>query len=178
MKRVKPESGPKLRPWQEWAVYGVMAGMAATGFAWLVLHQFVTVEGAFGPSRHPAEHLLLVIHGVLGFPFLVLVGMILERHVPAAWGQRRNLYTGIGLLTALGSAALTALGLYYLADERLRAWASVMHWSAGAAALVVLIPHAVRRGSSRRASAGSVRPGRAGPKGPMERPRVKDRTRP
>lgn len=131
-------------------VYGVTAGMAVTGFAWLVLHQFVTVEGEFGPSRHPAEHSLMVIHGMLGFPFLVLAGIILERHVPAAWSQRRNLYTGIGLLTALGLAALTALGLYYLADERLRGWASVTHWSLGSAALVVLIPHAIRRGSSRR----------------------------
>lgn len=154
MKRAKPENGPRLRPWQERAVYGVTVGLAVTGFAWLVLHQFVTIEGEFGPSRHPAEHPLIVIHGVLGFPFLVLAGIILERHVPAAWGQRRNLYTGIGLLTALGLAALTALGLYYLADERLRAWASVTHWSMAAAALVVLIPHAIRRGRSRRGARG------------------------
>lgn len=168
MKRAKPDIGPKLRPWQEWMVYGVTAAMAVTGFVWLLLHQFVTVEGEFGPSRHPAEHPLMVIHGVLGFPFLVLVGIILERHVPAAWNKRRNLYTGIGLLTALALAALTALGLYYLADERLRSWASVTHWSMGAVALVVLIPHAIRRGSSRRGvrGRGTTRARRAKPSRP------------
>lgn len=146
MRRAKPKTGPKLDRWQEAAVYGLLGGLAVTGFAWLLLHQFVTVEGEFGPGKHPAEHVLIVAHGALSFVFLVFAGMILEGHVPSAWSRRRNLYTGIGLLSALGLAALTALGLYYVADERLRGWTSVAHWSVGAAALAVLVPHAIRRG--------------------------------
>ena len=134
MRRPKPKTGPKLRPWQEAAVYGLVAALAVSGFGWLLLHQFVTVEGEFGPSRHPAEHVLIVTHGALSFVFLVLAGMVIEGHVRSAWSKRRNLYTGIGLLSALGLAALTALCLYYVADERLRGWTSVAHWSVGAAA--------------------------------------------
>lgn len=150
MRRAKPKNGPKLRPWQEAGVYGVFGLLAATGVAWLLLHHFGQVEGEFGPTVNPAEHPLIVVHGVLSFGFLLLGGIILEGHVPAAWSKRRNLYTGVGLLVALGLAALTALGLYYLADDRLRGWTSLAHWTVGLAALAVLAPHAIRRGRNGR----------------------------
>lgn len=150
MRRAKPKNGPKLRAWQEAAVYGVFGSLAASGMVWLLLHHFAQVESEFGPTANPAEHPLMVVHGVLSFAFLVLAGIILEGHVPAAWTKRRNLYTGVGLLAALGLAALTALGLYYLADDRLRGWTSIAHWTTGLAALAVLALHAIRHGRTRR----------------------------
>lgn len=150
MRRAKPNNGPKLRPWQEACVYGGFGLLAATGLAWLLLHHFAQVEGEFGPVANPAEHPLLVVHGALTFGFLVLTGIILEGHVPAAWSKRRNRYTGLGLLAAMGLMALTGVGLYYLSDDRMRGWTSVAHWTVGLAALAVLVPHAIRRGRAQR----------------------------
>lgn len=159
MTRRAPKDGPRLRLWQEWAVYGLVAGLAATGAAWLWLHTFVTVQGEFGTMNHPAEHPLLVGHGVLGFGFLVLAGMLLDRHVPAAWKQRRHIVTGFSLLGAMSVAALSALGLYYLSDDRARAATSVLHWAVGLAAAVALTAHALaRRQANGRARRGSGKP--------------------
>jgi peptidoglycan/LPS O-acetylase OafA/YrhL len=163
MKRPSQKNGPRLRLWQEWTVYALVGGLAVTGFVWLWLHNFGAVEGEFGPQQSPAERPLLVAHGVLGFGFLLLGGMILDRHVPAAWNQRRHLVTGFSLLGGLSVAALTALGLYYLSNETVRGWTSLIHWAVGAAAIVALLAHAVARRQAKPA-----RPRRAGrkPKAP------------
>lgn len=145
MKRPSQKNGPRLQPWQEWTVYALVGGLAVTGFVWLWLHNFGAVEGEFGPQQSPAERPLLVAHGVLGFGFLLLGGMILDRHIPAAWKQRRHLVSGVSLLSVVTVAALTVLGLYYVSGERLRAATSLVHWIAGAASLVTLAAHAVAR---------------------------------
>jgi len=138
----------RLPRWQEWSVYVSFGLLAATGIAWLPLDWFVRVAGEFGPEHHPAEHWVLIAHGVAAYVFLIVAGAMIPVHVTLGWNTRRNLKTGLTLAGVLLLLAVTALGLYYLGDEDSRAWVSIIHWSVGLVAALVLLIHALigRRG--------------------------------
>ena len=138
----------RLPVWQEWSVYVGFGLLVATGVAWLLLNSFVRVTGDFGPEHHPAEHWALVTHGVVAYGFLVIAGAMIPVHITLGWNIGRNLKTGLTLAGALVLIAATGLGLYYLGDDGSRHWASVVHWSVGLAAALLLAIHALsgRRG--------------------------------
>ncbi len=146
MKKVRRPG--RLPRWQEWSVYASFALLAATGVAWLPLDWFVRVAGEFGPEHHPAEHWVLIAHGVTAYVFLIVAGAMIPVHVTLGWNTRRNLKTGVTLAGVLLLLAVTALGLYYLGGEDSRARVSLVHWSVGLFATVVLLIHALigRRG--------------------------------
>jgi len=133
-----------LPRWQEWSVYVSFGLLLATGVAWLLLDKFVQVAGEFGPEHHPAEHVALIVHGVVAYVFLILGGAMLPVHMTLGWNTKRNHRTGIVFVAALLLLAATALGLYYIGDELLRARVSVIHWATGVVALPLLAIHALR----------------------------------
>lgn len=150
MTRRAPRRPHRLTALQEGMVYAAVGGLGVTGVAWLILHNFVRAAGEFGSTQSPFERPMLVLHGCLSFAFLFILGAIFERHVRAAWNFKANRVTGIALLSLLGLCAVTAAGLYYLASDQVRAAASVAHWGAGLATLLVLTFHAVARKSDDR----------------------------
>lgn len=145
---------PARRPmnlprWQELAVYVSGAVLLLSGIAWLVLDTWVRVEGEFGPEHHPAEHWMLIAHGIAAYAFLVVLGTVLPVHISMGWRQQRNRVTGVTVLTVCTILSLTALALYYVGQDTTRSWASLMHWTVGLAAVPVVLIH-VLRGRSRR----------------------------
>ena len=146
MKKVRRPG--RLPRWQEWSVYVSFGLLFVTGIAWLLLDWFVSVAGDFGPEHHPAEHWMLIAHGVVAYAFLIVAGAMIPVHITIGWNTRRSLKTGLTLAGALLLLAVTALGLYYLGDEMQRNWVSVIHWSVGFGASAVLLVHALigRRG--------------------------------
>jgi hypothetical protein len=140
---------PRRRPgrlplWQEWSVYVGFGLLIATGIAWLLLDAFVRVAGDFGPEHHPAEHWMLIVHGVVAYAFLTVGGAMIPVHITLGWNNRRNLKSGLTLAGTLLLLAISALGLYYLGDEIQRHWVSIVHWTLGFVALPVLWIHALR----------------------------------
>lgn len=140
----------RLPRWQEWAVYLGFALLLATGVAWLLFERFVRVAGEFGPEHHPAEHIALIVHGVVAYAFLTLGGAMIPVHIIGGWNAKRNVKSGVTLVATLLILGTTALGLYYLGDEVLRAGISAAHWVTGLVALPLLLIHAlpVRRGAA------------------------------
>lgn len=134
----------RLPPWQEYAVYATLGGLIVTGLAWLALDWWVRVEGEFGPEHHPAEHLSLIVHGIAAYAFLIIAGAMIPVHIKLGWNLRRNRKSGLWLGISGMVAAITALGLYYLGEEGVRAATSVAHWLAGLAIIPALLIHAIR----------------------------------
>ena len=146
MTRRRPTNLPR---WQEMAVYLTFGLLLVSGVAWLIFDTWVRVQGDFGPEHHPAEHMVLIAHAIGAYAFLVIIGAMIPVHIPLGWHQRRNLASGITLLTICGLLGLSALGLYYIGEDALRSWTSLIHWIVGLAALPALLIH-LTRGRSRR----------------------------
>lgn len=133
-----------LPRWQERAVYLSFGLTLVTGIAWLVFEHWVRIEGEFGPEHHPAEHRLLIAHAIGAYVFLVVLGAMIPVHIPLGWHQRRNRVSGIILATLCALLSLTALGLYYVGEDALRSWTSLIHWTVGLAAFPALLIHVIR----------------------------------
>ena len=134
----------KLPRWHEWSIYVTFGLLLVTGVAWLVLDHWVRVEGEFGPEHHPAEHLMLILHGIAAYAVLIVAGALIPVHIKLGWSIRRNLRSGIAIASALVVLGFTALGLYYLSAEGPRALASLAHWLVGIAAAPLLAVHVIR----------------------------------
>lgn len=146
MTRRRPTNLPR---WQELAVYAAFGLLLVSGITWLILDTWVRVQSEFGPEQHPAEHWMLIAHGIGAYAFLLILGAMIPVHIPLGWHQRRNLASGIGFLTICTILGLTALGLYYVGEDALRRWTSLIHWAVGLAALPILLIHVTRNRSRR-----------------------------
>lgn len=134
----------KLPRWHEWSIYVTFGLLVVSGVAWLILDHWVRVEGEFGPEQHPAEHLMLILHGIAAYALLIVAGALIPVHIKLGWSIRRNINSGIVTASALVFLSLTALGLYYLSAEGLRAVTSFAHWLVGLAAVPLLALHVIR----------------------------------
>ena len=139
-----PRRPTQLPRWQEWAVYLTLGLLIASGLAWLLLDTFVRSAGEFGPEHHPAERWALVSHGMFGYAFLIIAGAMIPVHIRLGWHLDRHRWTGSTLASTCVLLTLTALGLYYLGDELMRHWVSLVHWSVGLLAIPALLVHALR----------------------------------
>lgn len=141
----RPARRPTRLPrWQEWAVYFSATALILTGIAWLVFDTWVRIEGDFGPEHHPAEHWLLIAHGVCAYLFLIVVGAMIPVHFLMGWRIRRNLVSGISIASLCAALSLTALALYYVGDELMRSGASLIHWIVGLVFVPVLLVHVIQ----------------------------------
>jgi hypothetical protein len=141
MKKVRRPG--RLPHWQEWSVYVTLGLLIATGIVWLLLDNFVRIEGEFGPEHHPAVQLVLIAHGVAAYAFLIIGGAMIPVHITLGWNTKRHLKSGLTLAGTCLILALTALGLYYVGDETSRNWVSIVHWVLGLVAIPALVIHAL-----------------------------------
>jgi hypothetical protein len=86
-------------------------------------------------------------HALSAFAVLSTLGGLAAVHMRAGFRRRRNLTTGLLLLAGFVALALTALGIYYLGDERLGVWASIGHLAIG---LLLALPLGLHVATARR----------------------------
>jgi hypothetical protein len=86
-------------------------------------------------------------HALSAFVALSLLGALAAVHMRAGFRRQRNRTTGLLLLSAFVVLALTALGIYYLGDEKFGVWASTIHLVVG---LLVSSPLGLHVAASRR----------------------------
>ena len=139
----KSKHPSRIAPWRRNCIFAIGCLLLLTGVGWLLLEEFVRVEGTFGPERHPLERWMLVTHGVTSYAALLMMGMISGTHVIPAWRRRKNRLSGMLVLSVLFVLILTALALYYLAGDLAREWTSALHWMLGLAAPPMLVTHIV-----------------------------------
>ena len=113
----------------------------ASGLLWLLLENFFVREGAFGPEKSPVEPWALRVHGIFGALTLFLFGLLWGTHVQTAWRFGRKRYSGGTLTGVLILLAVTGYLLYYVADDRLRSFTSIAHWSIGVILPVLFVNH-------------------------------------
>jgi cation transport ATPase len=135
-----------LDPPFRFAVYIAFAVLFASGAAWLVADQMK--ESANGEIWQQAAAYLLMLHGAAAMPTLMLLGAIFPVHIGRAWRARKNRATGIVMLAFNAVLIATAFGLYYLASEIWRPWASDIHIAFGLAMPLLILVH-VKTGRKR-----------------------------
>lgn len=127
----------RLGRWHRRLVLAALVIVAASGTLWFVLHDAMNQE--------PGELLrdLLIAHGVASFAAAVALGSLLSLHVPVGYRQKRNVVSGVLLLSAMLLLLVTALFLYYGSEET-RAGARLIHLVVGFAAMVGVPLHMIQ----------------------------------
>lgn len=82
-------------------------------------------------------------HALGAFGTLCLLGALFALHMRMGWRRQKNLKSGITTVTVLAALALTALGVYYLADEALSLWSSGLHIALGLSGIAAVTWHAL-----------------------------------
>lgn len=137
---MKPSSLPtatragRLPPLQRWSAYLLFVMCGGSGLAYLLGHELDLARTTL------ANHSVLVAHGVSAALMLVLAGSVLSTHVRVGWRVRRNLLTGILILTILLALAISGEMLYYGSEESrdLSLW---VHWVVGVLTLALAPMH-------------------------------------
>jgi hypothetical protein len=127
------------------ATYAGIGALWLSGCAVLALQLWWRRPGEFGLLRHPAEPLLISVHGVLAIGGLYLLGWLSARHVAEIWQRAERRVSGSVLLGVLGVLAVSGFALFFLVDERWRDLTAGWHDWLGAATLLPALRHWLRR---------------------------------
>jgi hypothetical protein len=129
----------RLDPPFRFAVYAAFAVLFASGAAWLAADRMK--ESAEGEIWQESASYLLMLHGGAAMLTLMLLGALVPVHIGRAWRAKRNRTTGIVMAVCNVVLIATAFGLYYLASEALRPWASDIHIAVGLAIPLLFLAH-------------------------------------
>ena len=113
----------------------------ATGIIWLILHYLLVTESEYVAIQSPLEPLVMVIHGSMVPFFLMVVGALFPLHIERAWKSKKNIITGIIVLTVIAVLIGSGCLLYYCGNETLRKFSSLSHSIIGALVVPVFIAH-------------------------------------
>ena len=119
----------------------VFTALWLSGCVWLVLHWFFAVPGEFGTLQHPWEPTLLLMHGLIAVIALYVLGWLTARHVTEKWEQLRRRLSGITLLTLLLILSVSGFALFFLTDDRIRAWNGGLHEIVGVGIALFAVEH-------------------------------------
>lgn len=144
-------------PWNfRMVIFVILAISWCSGIAFFVLNNWVSVEGDFGPEKHPLQFPTLMIHAAAAFILMLMIGGILASHVPMSWKTKRLRKDGISLIALFGIQVITAYLLYYVANEDIRVVVSYLHLACGASFPFFLIAHIILGIKSRRSKPKNV----------------------
>lgn len=83
------------------------------------------------------------IHTTVSFMMIAIVGSLWNIHMRAGWRHRKHWRSGISLVVMMFYLLVTAIGIYYLSNERLMIFAAVTHLVAGLLVFALFIYHAI-----------------------------------
>ena len=129
----------RLDPPFRFAVYTAFGLLFMSGAAWFVADRMK--ESSENEIWQESAATLLMIHGGTAMVTLMLLGALIPVHVGRAWRARKNRATGIIMALCNAVLIVTAFGLYYLASEVLRPWASDFHLAFGLTLPVMMLVH-------------------------------------
>ncbi|HEY8005767.1 MAG TPA: hypothetical protein VIE66_02935 [Methylocella sp.] len=129
----------RLDPPFRFAVYAAFGVLFMSGAAWFVADRIK--ESSENEIWQESAATLLMIHGGTAMVTLMLLGALVPVHVGRAWRARKNRATGMIMAVCNAVLIVTAFGLYYLASEALRPWASDIHLAFGLTLPVMMLVH-------------------------------------
>ena len=121
----------KLSGYPNWFFWLIILAITVTGLTGLFMLPWVMefklqwdVDfGLSGDLRLPA----VVMHVLLGWLMLMLLGALWHSHIRAGWRKKLNHKSGLVISLSLLALALTGVGLYYLSSESAQLVASLLH---------------------------------------------------
>lgn len=116
--------------YRAWLFFFIMLSWV-TGITFFAMNRWLTIEGPFGPEKHPAQAAFLKIHGATAFLMMISYGYLLATHVPAGYRSRRQRAVGLSLVVAQGFLVITAYGLYYAGGEDFHSLIAYAHAGVG-----------------------------------------------
>ena len=122
-------------------LYAVLSLSWFTGITFFIFSNWITVNGDFGPEKHPLQFSFLQLHGAAAFVLMPMMGAIIFNHIPITWRTKRSRKIGIILLVLLLAQLVSAWLLYYLAHEVARQWATYIHLAIGLSLPVFIAAH-------------------------------------
>lgn len=84
------------------------------------------------------------LHSAAAFALTAAVGALWSVHMRSGWRRKRQRVSGACLGSLLGSLVATAVGVYYIGDDRVAAAVALTHVGAGLLATGVFAWHWVR----------------------------------
>jgi hypothetical protein len=126
--------------------YAVFSVLFLTGAVWLVADWQKDADDIW---QQVAANLLM-IHGGAAMLALMALGALIPLHLVRAWRARKNLASGLIVVTVNAVLIVTAFGLYYLGSETVRPWMSWIH-IAGGFSLALMLPFHILLGRRARA---------------------------
>ncbi|MGJ8675991.1 MAG: hypothetical protein ACSHX0_00595 [Akkermansiaceae bacterium] len=131
-------------PWnyRTW-LFAFIAVSWLTGVTFFVLNKWFTVEGMFGPEKHPWQFIFLKVHGASAFLMMISYGYLLATHIPAGYKSKRQRALGLGLVAAQAFLIITAYGLYYVGGQKFHELLSYAHASVGLVFPFLLLMHII-----------------------------------
>ena len=130
-------------PFQKQGLYISTAVLWLSGTMWLYFRYCRQSQGEFGPQSHPAQAMLLKLHGAAAMAFLMVFGALLY-HIQPGWKDKLQRLSGLPLLVLCGLLILTGWGLYYVGDDTLRNLTSIIHSILGLLLPVIISLHVWR----------------------------------
>src|SRR5262249_44101129 len=110
-------------------IYAVFALLTLTGAGWLAADWTKEFPGDDIWQQVAAD--LLMVHGGLAMPALMLLGSLIPMHVLPSWRAGRNRILGSVLLGCNAVLILTAFALYYIVSDLVRPWMGWIHIAVG-----------------------------------------------
>lgn len=124
-------------------LYTILALSWVTGIVFFILSRFITVEGDFGPEKHPWQFPVLMIHGAAAFAVMMAYGSVMMNHISATWRLKRLRGFGITLTIVLLFQVISAYLLYYLSSDEVRGVFANLHALVGLSFPLILTIHIV-----------------------------------
>jgi hypothetical protein len=135
----------KLRKTFKWILFTILTTAFASGTAWYIFEKWVRVQGTLGLDHHPAQEILLRIHGIVAYGTLLCLGYLLHSHVQPGLKGKRKKRTGITMISIFSFLILTALIQLYGPDSAFRDNSGLLHFYAGLSLPIFLGIHLFRR---------------------------------
>ena len=82
----------------KWLFSSLLMASWISGLTFFILNKWITIEGDFGPEKHPWQFPTLQIHGAAAFLMMISFGYILGAHVPPSWKPKRMRKFGISII--------------------------------------------------------------------------------
>jgi hypothetical protein len=130
--------------WFYWMLMLIVALLFVSGC--LLLPTTLELKLEWGvPWRLTADQHIGVaaLHTAFSFLVLAVIGALWSIHMRAGWKRRRNHQTGLSLLILMLLLGITAIGIYYLGDDRASMFSSVLHMAIGLVIPLLLAIHVV-----------------------------------
>lgn len=109
----------RLSKLHRWSLYFVWLILCVTGLYFAYTQDWQMMD----PSDLSVQ--TLKIHGIFAALMLILVGSLLSTHIKLSLHRKRNLTTGMSLLSLMVILSTTGTGLYYSPEE----WHESVKWA-------------------------------------------------